>query len=156
MLSDLSRFMSPLPLPVFLGLRWQWLSCSKLCVFVLPLLLFLCPDPCPCVARFLGSDWYWTLGQSLHLTESAPSSRHGNGRELVVEVKALVFSSHMVNSSRVWGKYRFPCPQQLFPVYCASTLCGQSEANAQDDSILYLVLCGLFKLTRPFRKSLQM
>ena len=148
--------MSPLPLPVFLGLRWQRLSCCKLCVLVLLLLLSLCPHPCACVARFLGSDWYWTLGQSLQMTESAPSSRHGNGREPVGKVKALVFSSHMVNSSRVWGKYPFPRPQQLFPVYCASTLCGQSEANAQADSILYLVLCGLFKLTRQFRKSLQM
>ena len=52
------------------------------------------------------------------MTESAPSSRHGNGRELAGEVKALVFSSHVVNSSRVWGKYPFPRAQQLFPVYC--------------------------------------
>ena len=62
--------MSSCPPPVFLGLRWQWLSCCKLYILVLPLSISLCPDPCPYVAHFLGSDWYWTLGQSLHMTGS--------------------------------------------------------------------------------------
>ena len=80
-----------------------------------------------CASCFLRSDWYWMLGQSLYVVGSwcrnlLLAVGVLSGRELSVEVKALVLSKA---TWRILAKCVGSTPPivltQLFPVFCAWT-----------------------------------